>query len=251
MKEKIQINQDAIALRRRLGEDDGSPVDVFSLMTSIRELTVVFHPMSDNISGMTVKDNDVRLIAVNSEMSVGRQRFTAAHELCHLFFHNQFQTIVCSKDLSGNRDVLEREADQFASYFLAPYGALRRFIQDEPGRVGKKLTIEDVIRIEQFFGMSHQATLIRLKSEGLITQAEAEAFGTNVILIARKLGFSTELYLPTPIEKKYRTTGSYLRLADELREKERISSGKYEELLLDAFRADIVYGDGLSEEAYD
>lgn len=251
MKEKIQINQDAISLRRHLGEDDGSPIDVFSLMSSIRDLTVVFHPMSDNISGMTVKDDDVRLIAVNSNTSLGRQRFTAAHELCHLFFHDRFRAIVCAKDFSASRDVIEREADQFASYFLAPFGALRRFVQDEPGRAGENLTIEDVIRIEQFFGMSHQATLVRLRSEGLITQTEAEALETNVISVARRLGFSTELYRPTPGNDQYRTTGSYLRLADELREKGRISSGKYEELLLDAFRADIVYGDELSEEEYD
>lgn len=251
MKEKIQINQDAISLRRRLGEDDGSPIDVFSLMTEIRDLTVVFYPMSDNISGMTIKDDDVRLIAINSKMSLGRQRFTAAHELCHLFFHNRFQTIVCSKDLQEKRDVFEMEADQFASYFLAPYGALRQFVQDEQGGVVKKLSIEDVIRVEQFFGMSHRATLIRLQSEGLISKMELEALETNVILIARRLGFSTYLYLPTTVENQYRTTGSYLRLADELQKTGRISSGKYEEILLDAFRADIVYGDGFSEEVYD
>jgi hypothetical protein len=45
--------------------------------------------------------------------------------------------------------------------------------------------------------------------------------------------------------------GDYIRLANELNEKRLISSGKYEEFLLDAFRADIVYGDTITEEYYD
>lgn len=251
MKERIQINNEAISLRHQLGEDDRSPVDIFSLMTAINDLTVVFYPMSDNISGMTVKDEGVRLIAINSKLTMGRQRFTAAHELCHLYYHDQFKTIVCAKDLLGSRDDQEKEADHFASFFLAPYGAVHRFVQEDLGKAGKKLTIEDVIRIEQFFGMSHQASLIRLQVDKLITKSELDAFETNVIVTARRLGYPTELYKPTAVDSQYMTTGSYLRMADALNESGRISSGKYEELLLDAFRTDIVYGDGLSGDRYD
>lgn len=40
--------------------------------------------------------------------------------------------------------------------------------------------------------------------------------------------------------------GQYINLTEQLLENNRISQGKYEELLLDAFRYDIVYG--LDEE---
>ncbi len=48
------------------------------------------------------------------------------------------------------------------------------------------------------------------------------------------------------------TFGKYIKIAEELRQKSLISKGKYEELLLDAFRSDIVYVlDGAGEEQYD
>jgi hypothetical protein len=38
------------------------------------------------------------------------------------------------------------------------------------------------------------------------------------------------------------TYGRYIKRAEELLERRLISEGKYEELLLEAFRADLVYG---------
>lgn len=49
-----------------------------------------------------------------------------------------------------------------------------------------------------------------------------------------------------PEEHQYFTTGEYIRKVETLADRELISNGKKEELLLDAFRADIVYN--LEEE---
>jgi hypothetical protein len=68
----------------------------------------------------------------------------------------------------------------------------------------------------------------------------------------RKLGYDDTLYTPTPEDKQYATFGKYIRLAEELKDRELVSTGKYEELLLNGFRADIVYGfDTEEEERYD
>ena len=42
--------------------------------------------------------------------------------------------------------------------------------------------------------------------------------------------------------KGYFTTGEYIRKVEMLADRELISNGKKEEMLLDAFRPDIVYG---------
>lgn len=251
MKERIQINYDAVSVRRHMGEDSSSPVDIFALIGSRPDLTVVYYPMRDTISGMSVKDNHVKLIAINSKLSRGRQRFTAAHELCHLFFHKHFQTIICSRDLVGTRNEYEKEADQFASYFLAPYEAMLSFISHELDKKDKRLTIDDIVRIEQHFGLSRQATLVRLQSEGLITDDESNSMKSNAIRSAQKLGFPADLYLPNAENRQYLTIGSYVKIANDLYHAGKISVGKYEELLLDAFRDDIVYGTDSVEEHYD
>ena len=59
---------------------------------------------------------------------------------------------------------------------------------------------------------------------------------------AEALGYDSALYRPMPEEKRYMTYGYYINQAKQVIEKGLVSSGKYEELLLDAFRADLVYG---------
>lgn len=74
----------------------------------------------------------------------------------------------------------------------------------------------------------------------------------QICLVTReaiKLGYSGGLYTPSPENKSYFTTGEYIRKVESISEKELISNGKREEMLLDAFRADIVYN--LNEEGMD
>lgn len=252
VKEKIEINSDAISLRKYFGEDAYSPVDIFSMLGNNDDLTIVFYPMSERISGICVRDEHNKLIAANSTLTYGRQRFTAAHELCHLFFHDDFNKIICAKDIDKNKDPKEVEADKFASYFLAPYESLNAFIKEKLQKKKGNLDINDVVRIEQHYGLSRQATLWRLINEDYISHQVADTMKTGIIRSALKLGFDDKLYVPSPKDKQYFTLGKYVKIAEELKERELISNGKYEELLLSAFRSDIVYGlDAEGEESYD
>ncbi len=252
MKERIEINSDAINLRKYFGEDIYSPIDIFSMLNNSEDFTVVFYPMSDRISGICIRENGNRIIGINSTLTYGRQRFTAAHELCHLFFHNNFKSIICAKDIDKNKDSQEKEADMFASYFLAPYEAMNDFIVTKLKKQKGNLDINDVVKIEQNYGLSRQATLWRLINEGYLSIDDSESMKTGIISSAIKLGFDDKLYLPAPQEKQYYTLGRYIKLAEELKEKELMTSGKYEEILLDAFRGDIVFGLNIEgEENYD
>lgn len=254
MKERINLNSDALQLRRKLGEDPNSPIDIFSLINVLKGITLIFYPMSTNISGMCGRiDNTDSYIAINSNHTYGRQRFTLAHELYHLNFQEKFNRIVCGTDLEGKKDEEEMNADTFASFFLAPYESLRIFVFEDLGRAkGQPLGIEDIVKTEQYFGMSRQATLYRLKREGFDFQQKTEELKGNVISSARLLGFDDNLYTRSSIERQFFTTGRYIYLAEKLREKGIISKGKYEELLLEAYRPDIVYNlPAEGEEIYD
>lgn len=252
MKEIIEINSDAISLRKYFGEDAYSPIDIFSMISNNAELTVVFYPMSERISGICVRDEKNKLIAINSTLTYGRQRFTAAHELCHLFYHEDFNKIICAKDIDKNKDPKEVEADKFASYFLAPYESMKDFIKEKLRKQKGSLDINDVVKIEQHFGLSRQATLWRLTNEEYLNCEAADTMKTGIIRSALKLGYDDKLYVPSPEAKQYFTLGKYVKTVEDLKEKELISNGKYEELLLSAFRGDIVYGlDTEGEESYD
>nr|WP_243278461.1 ImmA/IrrE family metallo-endopeptidase [Clostridium tertium] len=200
---------------------------------------------------MCVKVGENNIIAINSESTYGRQRYTLAHELCHLYFHKNLNNSICPKDSDRTKDEKEVEADIFASYFLAPYESLKSYITNTLGKDKGELNVEDVVNIEQYYGLSRQATLNRLVSEGYITRIKADTMRSGIIRSALKQGYDEKLYLPSEESKKYYTIGKYIKIAEELNNKEKVSSGKYEELLLDAYRSDIVYGLDDEVEIYD
>ncbi|HEY9075030.1 MAG TPA: ImmA/IrrE family metallo-endopeptidase [Anaerolineaceae bacterium] len=257
-----ELSYQANELRKRFGEDLSSPIDVFAILQSQENLTLVFYPFSDRISGMCVRARSgEQLIAINSTRTLGRQRFTAAHELYHLYVQDDIitlpaaggATVICGSEIGAGRDEEEKNADCFASYFLAPNDALRSFIEKNLLKGARRpIVVEDVVRIEQHFRMSRQATLYRLVGDGWITFDFANTLRHDIIVSARRLGFSNELYVPTPEDRQYFASGSYIGLAERLRGSDVISNGKYEELLLDAYRADIVYNlEPEGRETYD
>ena len=238
---KLDLCTKALSLRKELGEDATSPVDIFSLALSIDKLTLVFYPMGDHLSGICIKNDGYPVIAVNSSMSVGRQRFSMAHEFYHLYYDENARTTVCSIKIGTGSDA-EKAADQFASYFLMPPIALTEVLRKIHGNSKGSLGIREIVMMEQFFGVSRQALLFRLVDDGILTVQQADQYRQGVISSAVSLGFDDSLYKPLPPEKRYRTYGYYIQTAEELMQKGLISSGKYEQLLLTAFRPDLVYG---------
>ncbi len=244
MIDKADLMTKAIQLRKQLGEDSNSPIDIFSLALNIENLTLVYYPMGDSLSGMCIKGtSEDCVIAINSAMSLGRQRFSLAHEFYHMYFDENMLS-VCGKKIGDGKDI-EKKADIFASYFLIPAAELEsKSAQLAAKHKDGKLSLDDIIRLEQYFGASHQAMVIRLKESPYMNRARfEECLMSSVRNRAEKMGYSSELYLPLPTERQYITFGHYINLADQLLKKDLISNGKYEELLLTAFRSDLVYGD--------
>ncbi len=242
MSDRMELSNKAALLRKKLGEDESSPIDIFKLVQTIEQLTLVFYPLARNISGICYKGSDSSIITINSDMSVGRQRFSLAHELYHLYFDESGVNSVSPAQI-GKGDENEKRADQFASYFLIPQSSLYGLVEEIKRKYGRtQLTVEDVIRIEQYYGVSHKAMLYRLLNEGQLKADRAKEMESGVIEIAARLGYDTALYYPSAGNKKRTVLGHYITLVEKLSEEDRISQGKYEELLLDAFREDIVYG---------
>ncbi|MHB8963572.1 MAG: ImmA/IrrE family metallo-endopeptidase [Saccharofermentanales bacterium] len=239
--DRIDLWKKASALRRQLGEDSQSPIDIFTLAYNIERLSVVFYPMGERLSGMCVKSPRNNVIAINSGMSVGRQRFSMAHELFHLYFDTTLATSICATKI-GSGQQIEKDADRFASYFLMPPDSLAEAIALIKSSNNSKLTVSSIVKLEQHFGVSRQAILFRLVEDNELANKETEFMRQNIIRSATSLGYDDSLYKPLPPEKQYMTYGYYIKQADEILSKGLVSIGKYEELLLDAFRTDLVYG---------
>lgn len=239
-----ELVSQASRVRHELHEDATSPIDIFSLALTIDGLSLFLYPLGSGISGMCIKSDDIAVIAINSAMSRGRQRFTLAHELYHYKHGKSGESVICSSNLSASDATdVERAADRFASYLLLPPGAYEDRLEKAKELKGK-LELADLIWFEQQYGISHQAMLWRLTTDRFITPAENLELKEGVMYEARRLGYDTALYRVIGEENAERKVlGHYVQMAEKLFEQHKITSGKYSELMLAGFRSDIVYGD--------
>lgn len=242
--DKMDISNKAAQLRKKFGIDEEAQLDIVALAMNIPTLTLVFYPLGKNISGMCQVLDNSSVVTINSSMSKGRQRFTLAHELYHLLYDKEMMT-VCSKVLGKLSDI-EEKANIFASYLLIPATSLYNKVAQI--RESKdKLELVDIVKLEQYYGVSRMALLHRLKEENILTDDAAKEFSTDIIPGAAGLGYPTDLYKASAEEDQMITLGHYITLADKVYEAGRISNGAYESFLLDAFRADLVYGEYCDE----
>lgn len=106
-------------------------------------------------------------ITVNSEMSLGRQVFTLAHEFAHAFFHSHGADVWISFPNSSTSR--ERFADFFGGELLVPADALASAV-DELGAwedLGDPIV---AVHLQRYFGVSYATLLVRLRQENLVSE---------------------------------------------------------------------------------
>ncbi|MBE6003865.1 MAG: ImmA/IrrE family metallo-endopeptidase [Lachnospiraceae bacterium] len=232
--DKLDISTKALSLRQTMGEDSFSPIDIFALVQRQKDITLIMYPLGENISGYCRKYEHTNIIVINSGMTIGRQRYSLAHELYHIYYDTDMSSFVCSN--FNNKSVNEQKADLFASYFLMPQDALEKF------KIKKPVQLIDIIDMEQYYRISRKALLYRLLNDGIITNDEFENFSHNVKLSAKMAGYNDSLYNSSPENERYYVYGKYITDAENLLNSGKISVGKYEEYLLTAYRDDLVFG---------
>lgn len=161
---KFAVEGDAARLRDEWGLDD-APVglQIFELLEA-HGVHVYCQPISDErISGAYLEADIGPMLCINAADRPYRQVFTAAHELAHLLYHRGGG--VSYKD---DRSAEENLANEFASAFLMPESAIKRYLATREAR-SEGLTAEDVIDLHRSFGVSYAAMLVRLRRLGILT----------------------------------------------------------------------------------
>ncbi len=102
-----------------------------------------------------IDHDDIPIVGINLNRPITRQRFTAAHELCHYIRDSENQ--VCP--LIGTKSVAERFADNFASGLLMPLGELR--IQVSKRGKNGYVDFDDILEIADYFGVSFESCVYR------------------------------------------------------------------------------------------
>lgn len=224
----VLLQKKAGLFRERNGISSSEAIRLKSLLLKLNVLTL-FRPLTESFSGMSLKINeDARFILVNSNHSLGRQHFTIAHELYHLFIQEKFEIHQCKTGLFDVKNKEEYNADYFASCLLMPETGIHELIPDEELNK-KKISLQTVIKLEQYFSVSHSSMLVRLKMLGLIDAKIYDHLKTlKATETAQLFGYDTSLYRQGNHNV---IIGNYGEKAKMLFDIEKISEGHYIELM--------------------
>jgi Zn-dependent peptidase ImmA (M78 family)/transcriptional regulator with XRE-family HTH domain len=104
--------------------------DLSALVETAFGADVAVVRLDDGFDGLSASSEDAKLIVLGTSAIPARQRFTLAHELGHLLAGDD-QGVHLDKDIYDRaqaRDPSEVRANNFASAFLMPEGALRETV---------------------------------------------------------------------------------------------------------------------------
>lgn len=213
----------ALQLRVKFGLNESEAVHTKTILRKENIITM-YKPLSDNAFGLSLKCADFRFMLINSNNTRGRQHFTIAHELYHLYIEQHPKPHICN----GAKSREEQYADVFASAFLMPRSGVLSIIPSSE-IISAKISLATVIKLEQYFSVSRSAILIRLRQMNVITEKYYKQLCEIAVQqSAKEYGYDLSLY---ERGNENLVIGDFGVLARQLFDEERISEGNYRELL--------------------
>jgi Zn-dependent peptidase ImmA (M78 family) len=155
--------------RQALGLGLDAPISVLDAVEDLAGVPVCVAEFAPDIAGLFYRRGERAFLFVNGAHPVVRQRFTLAHEFGH--YRMGHSPRVESLAAMGSKDSQEVQANYFAGAFLAPRQAVRNWSErhsDLPD------DLELVVRMGAFFGISAEASCIRLGLAGVIGKADSQ-----------------------------------------------------------------------------
>jgi Zn-dependent peptidase ImmA (M78 family) len=113
----------------------------------------------DNLEGIYIvpdDSNDLPLVGINIDRPITRQRFTAAHEICHHIKDRKSQ--ICPLD--GRKNTIEKFADKFAAELLMPSSEFFKISQLYVSK--NHVDFDNIFAISDYFGVSFEASVYKL-----------------------------------------------------------------------------------------
>jgi Zn-dependent peptidase ImmA (M78 family) len=153
--------------RQALGLGLDAPVSVLDAVEDLGGVPVCVQEFAGDVAGLFYRRDGRAYLFVNGGHPVARQRFTLAHEFGHERMGHSPR--VESPAAMGSKDPQEVQANYFAGAFLAPRQAVRNWSE----RHELPADLELVVRMGAFFGLSAEASRIRLELAGVIAKTES------------------------------------------------------------------------------
>lgn len=164
----MSYSYNARSLAKRVLEEysDGKklsfPIDPFDILEKLK-VDYQFRDFTD-LEGVYIvpeDEDDIAIIGINVNRPVTRQRFTAAHELCH-HIKDRNASYICPVN-SKDKSSAEKFADKFAGELLMPVDELKRVVDNYAD--GEYISFENILKVAEYFGVSFEACTFRIAYE--------------------------------------------------------------------------------------
>jgi len=220
MKEKINIPHELFRLKiKEMAEEvrikfaKKGLSDIFDILSESSFL--IRKPLDlDEFSGFITYFEDHFIVYLNSNFTLGHERYTAAHELYHIIYNEDIlkrEKVFIDKEKYKEE---EEKADVFAAEFLMPEDYVKEVFYKIVNVDKDRLKARHIVRMHNYFKVSYKAMLKRLvqlklcspkKYFDLIDIASLEN-KEKLQALTREEGFSIDLIVPsrvTYIPKEY------------------------------------------------
>src|SRR3954447_6647094 len=137
---------------------EGPLPDLLEAVEGPGGVQVVVLDLGDDVAGAYLQRGGLALLFVNGDNAAVRQRFTLAHEFGHCRLGHASVIDRPSDVFGAQHDPAEVAANYFAAEFLMPGPAVRRWAR------GRRLTLDEVVRLAAKYGVSAKAARIRLET---------------------------------------------------------------------------------------
>lgn len=131
------------------------PINPFQMLTDL-QVPFIMRPFK-KYEGIYIPAEDVDdfpVVGINLKRPITRQRFTAAHELCH-HLKDSKNGYMCNL-----KSAIERYAEEFAAGLLMPLDALKTEV--DKYLVDGYISFDDVLKVAEYFGVSYETCLFRI-----------------------------------------------------------------------------------------
>lgn len=180
--------------RRLLGFGDREPIG--SLRKTLDEIGihVFIDGLDSKLAGLyAYVENFGYCILVNRKHPQARRRWTIAHEFGHFLFDRDRRGVDYVEPMQRKPEN-ERFADAFAMHFLMPAEGIKRRFHDTYQQKGD-VSVGDVLRIADYYGVSLMAMVLRFESLGLVRRNswnDIKASGAKVRDIRTEAGIEIQ-----------------------------------------------------------
>lgn len=127
--------------------------------------------VSKDFSGLLFRKDGIAYMAISSNESPVRQRFTIAHELGHFFLHPQKDTFIEYRDNKYKKKVVRSTEEKEANFFAASLLMPKKFIEVDIKNIPDKIVSEnDIKNLAQKYKVSEEAMTYRLINLHLVSK---------------------------------------------------------------------------------